>query len=269
MRALGTTSPEVVTVTIEVNRDRTQIREFRIMPIEPLGLIVCLLISFVAAMIHGVIGLGFNFICAPVLLLLYPQLVPAPIIINSIIIVSLVAWVNREDVEFRTQGWLVGACTLGALFAAFAITRVSEATYTSLFGALLLVAVACSLLGWHPRLTVRNALVAGGLSGFMGTITSVGGPPVALLFQHLPGPALRGTLSAYFLLTSPIILIALYAADRLGWDEVKLSVVLLPGMLLGFLCSKFLAAHLGQQAIRATVLTICAGGGITLLVRSL
>ena len=238
------------------------------MPIEPLGLALCISISFVAAMIHGVVGMGFNFICAPVLLLLYPQLVPAPVIINSVIIVCPVAWVNRKDVEFRSLGWLVGACTGGALVAAFAIVRVSEATYVSLFGSLLLLAVLFSLLGWYPRLNVRSALIAGGLSGFMGTITSVGGPPVALLFQRLPGPALRGTLSAYFLLTSPIILLALYAAGRLGWEEVKLSVVLLPGMLLGFACSKLLAEYLSQKSIRAIVLTICAGGGITLLLRS-
>ncbi len=237
------------------------------MPTEPLGIALCILISFIAAAIHGVIGIGFNFVCAPLLLFLYPQLVPAPIIINSVIIVCLVAWVNREDVQFRQLGWLVGACAVGAFAAGFALTRVSESTYATLFGSLLLFAVVVSLLGWRPPLTAWSASIAGVIGGFMGTITSVGGPPVALLYQRLPGPALRGTLSAYFLITSPIILIALSAAGRLGWEEVKLSVVLMPGMLLGFACSKFLAGHLNQQATRAMVLTLCTAGGIVLLVR--
>ncbi|MFT4561916.1 MAG: putative membrane protein YfcA [Gammaproteobacteria bacterium] len=238
------------------------------MPIDTLGLLLCLLISFAAASIHGVVGFGFNFIGAPILLLLYPQLVPAPIIINSVVIVCLVGWTTRKDIQYHALGWAVGACALGAFLAGFAISMVSASSYSALFGLLLLLAVGVSLLGWRPTITPSNAAIGGGISGFMGTITSIGGPPIALLYQGLPGPALRGTMSAYFLLTTPFILGALYSAGRLGWNEVKLSVVLLPGMLLGFACSKYLARYLNAQATRAIVLLISAAGGIVLLMRA-
>jgi uncharacterized protein len=238
------------------------------MPIDTLGLLLCLLISFVAASIHGVIGFGFNFIGAPILLLLYPQLVPAPIIINSVVIVCLVGWTSRKDIQYHALGWAVGACVLGAFAAGFAMTLVSASTYSALFGSLLLLAVGVSLLGWRPAITASNAAIGGGISGFMGTITSIGGPPIALLYQRMPGPALRGTMSAYFLLTSPFILLALYGAGRLGWAELKLSIVLIPGMLLGFACSKYLARYLNAQATRAIVLLISTAGGIVLLMRA-
>ncbi|MFT4584117.1 MAG: putative membrane protein YfcA [Gammaproteobacteria bacterium] len=259
--------PPLLAAWYDVRSTSRNLRDL-IMPVDTLGLLLCLIISFVAASIHGVIGFGFNFIGAPILLLLYPQLVPAPIIMNSVVIVCLVGWTTRKDIQYHALGWAVGACALGAFLAGYTMAMVSASTYSALFGSLLLLAVGVSLLGWRPTITPSTAALGGGISGFMGTITSIGGPPIALLYQGLPGPALRGTLSAYFLLTTPFILAALYSAGCLGWNEVKLSVVLLPGMLLGFACSKYLARYLNAQATRAIVLLISTAGGIVLVTRA-
>jgi uncharacterized membrane protein YfcA len=237
------------------------------MPLDTIGLVLCLLISFVAAAIHGVIGFGFNFLAAPILILMYPQLVPAPIIIDSTILACMVGWNARKDIERSVLPWSVAGCALGAFLAAFAITLLSGRLYDALFGSTLLLAVILSLLGWRPNVNATSTLAAGGISGFMGTITSIGGPPIALLFQHMPAAKLRGTISAYFLITSPLALAALYVAGRLGWAELKLSVVLLPGMLLGYACSRFLVPFLDQQATRIVVLVISTLGGLILLAR--
>ena len=237
------------------------------MPIDSVSLLVCILISFIAASVHGVIGFGFNFIGAPLLILFYPQLVPAPIIINSVVLVCLVGWDNRKNIAYSSLGWAVGACSLGAIAAGFAIAQASQRTYDALFGSMLLLAVLVSLVGWTPKITAKNSIVAGGISGFIGTITSIGGPPIALLYQRMPGSTLRGTMSAYFLLTSPFVLLALYGAGRLGLAEIKLSLILLPGVVFGFACSKYLARFLNQQATRTIVLTVSTLGGIILLGR--
>ncbi len=154
-----------------------------------------------------------------------------------------------------------------ALFAGLAIAAVSLRTYQALFGAMLLVAVAVSAGGWRPELTRRNAALAGGLSGFIGTITSVGGPPMALLYQGLTADQVRGTLSAYFILMSPFVLAALYGAGRLTSVEIELSVVLLPGMLMGYACSRRLVRVLDQAATRVVVLVVSALGALVLLGR--
>ena len=234
---------------------------------EPLALLACVVISFAAAAVHGVVGFGFNFIGAPLLLLVAPGLVPAPIILVSCVMVCLVGWKSRQHIVVRGMVWTVGGSALGALLAGLAIAAVSIRTYQALFGAMLLVAVAVSAVGWRPRLTVGSATLAGLLSGFIGTITSIGGPPVALLYQGLTADQLRGTLSAFFLLTSPLVLAALYGAGRLTLLEIELSVVLLPGMLLGYVFSRRLVSILNQQATRVIVLVVSAIGGIVLLGR--
>ena len=181
--------------------------------------------------------------------------------------VCLVGWKSRQHIVVRGMVWTVGGSALGALLAGLAIAAVSIRTYQALFGAMLLVAVAVSAVGWRPRLTVGSATLAGLLSGFIGTITSIGGPPVALLYQGLTADQLRGTLSAFFLLTSPLVLAALYGAGRLTLLEIELSVVLLPGMLLGYVFSRRLVSILNQQATRVIVLVVSAVGGIVLLGR--
>ena len=54
---------------------------------------------------------------------------------------------------------------------------------TLLFGGLILLGVCLSLSGLRLP-PIRGVLVgAGALSGVMGTVASIGGPPMALLYQ--------------------------------------------------------------------------------------
>ena len=64
-------------------------------------------------------------------------------------------------------------------------------------------------------------LIGGVLAGVMGTIAAVGGPPLALLYQHAPGAQVRGTLSGLFFLGTIVSLAALplwRANSSLGRD---------------------------------------------------
>lgn len=236
---------------------------------EPAGILLCTAIACVAAMLHGAVGFGFNFLCAPLLALFYPALLPAPVILNSILLVSLMFWHNRRYLDMHGLWWAVGGSAAGAFVAGRILADLNPTGFDAVFGSLLLLAVALSLLGWRPDVTRRSSVIAGTASGFMATITSVGGPPMALLYQHKHGGPLRALLSAYFLLLTPIILVALYEAGRLKVAELQLSVVLLPGMLIGYLFSRYANRHLDQRSTRATVLCISALGGVLLLGRAL
>ena len=45
-------------------------------------------------------------------------------------------------------------------------------------------------------------MLAGATSGVLGTATSIGGPPMALVWQRSTGARLRGTMSGFFLIGS-------------------------------------------------------------------
>jgi uncharacterized membrane protein YfcA len=131
------------------------------------------------------------------------------------------------------------------------------------------VAVLISAMGFHPRVSQRNAIVAGTASGFMGTTSSIGGPPVALLFQAERASALRGNLAAYFLCSTVIGLSMLTYIGRFGAIEIELTGKLLPGVLLGFVLSLRTSRFLDGGEVRPVVLGLSSAAALAVLLRTL
>ena len=108
---------------------------------------------------------------------------------------------------------------------------------------LVLLAVAVSVPGWRLAPTRPNLAGAGLASGFMGTISGIGGPPIALAYLGLDGPALRATLARYFLVGNLVAiptLIVVGSLERRRHPRVPRAD---PRCGLGFLVSGWLARH--------------------------
>ena len=115
---------------------------------------------------------------------------------------------------------------------------------------------------------VRPVLLgAGALSGIMGTIASIGGPPIALVYQDARGDRLRGTLSSFFLIGTALSLTALRLIGRFGADEVRLTLLLLPGLLVGFVMSRWTAAVVDRGYTRRAVLAVAGFTGLLVIIR--
>jgi uncharacterized protein len=112
-------------------------------------------------------------------------------------------------------------------------------------------------------------LVAGVVSGFASTVSSVGGPPMAVVYANEPGPVIRGTLSFIFVVGAAMSLLALVAVGDFGRHEAALSVILLVPGALGFLASRSLAAHVDAGRTRAAVLAVALLGAVVALGKEL
>ncbi len=106
---------------------------------------------------------------------------------------------------------------------------------------------------------------AGFASGFMGTTTSIGGPPIALVYQGSTGPTFRSTLATYFAFGAAISLITLAVAGQLGAHELRLGALLWPGVAIGFLLSRPLTRVLDDGWTRPMVLSISAVAALVLI----
>jgi hypothetical protein len=103
----------------------------------------------------------------------------------------------------------------------------------------------------------------------MGTISSVGGPPMALLYQHSGAAKLRATLAAYFVFGVVFSLVALHSVGRFGWLELKMALLLTPGMLGGFFLVKPLQSRLRESMIRPIILSLALVSGGWVIWRAL
>jgi uncharacterized membrane protein YfcA len=134
---------------------------------------------------------------------------------------------------------------------------------------LILLAVGVSVAGLQPALTPTNSVLAGTLSGFMGTITAVGGPPIALIYQRQPAELVRANLSAFFLFGSMAAFIGLLASGFIHRLEATLFALTVPGVVLGFWLSGRLVHKVPAGSLRPLILLIAAASGTAAIAREL
>lgn len=236
---------------------------------DPVLLVVAGLAVLLGAAVQGSVGIGLGLLAAPVFALADPTLVPGTILLMTSVMPMLTAWRERRDVDWRGLGFALLGRVPGTAVGVFIVATQPPSTTAVVVGVVVLGAVALSVTAWEARPTPRALLTAGLISGVGGTATSVGGPPVALLYQRSGGPTLRATMGMYFLIGNVSSLLALAAAGEVATDDVTRAVFLLPFLLVGFLVSGPLRRHVDGSRLRVAVLVVSASSAVLLLVRTL
>lgn len=237
--------------------------------LEPAAYAAVLAVVALGAAVQGSIGFGANLIAVPVLAVIEPEALPATL---TLLIVPLaVAMVRRErhGVDWHAVGWLMLGRVPGTVIGSLVVAWVAGETLSVLAGTGVLLAVAMSLLTTTIPVTRRTMLGAGTVSGAMGTATSIGGPPLALLYQHHEGPVLRATLAATFAAGTMLSLVGLAIAGAVAPWHVALAGALFPGTLGGVALSTPLTRRLDAGLLRPAVLVFAAVAAVVAVVRGL
>jgi uncharacterized membrane protein YfcA len=187
----------------------------------------------------------------------------------SLILTLVMAFRGRQTIQFGGVAWTIVGRMPGILAGLGALTILHQKELAALFAALVLIAVAMTASGLSLRPKRATLLAAGAMSGFMGTVAAIGGPPVALVYQHSPGPELRSTLAGYFVAGSSMSLVGLAAVGRFGLDELLLAAVLAPAVLVGYVASLGLARWLDRGRTRTAILVVSALSAALVLVQEL
>lgn len=234
-------------------------------PVEWMELLLAWGIMAMGALLQGCVGFGYALVAGPLLILLGPHWVPGPLILGAVFL-TVSTW-HREwritDLPgkkrvYREVAWAVAGRIPGVVVGAGALLLVPVERMGLLVGGMVLLAVALSLVSrpFHPD--PPGLLVAGFVSGFMGTTAAVGGPPLALLYQWQPPPRIRVTLAVYFTFGALLSILGLLAVERFGWRELWLGLGVAPGTQLGFALSGPLLARLEHKNLRPMVLLLAA-----------
>ncbi len=227
--------------------------------------LACATAVFVGACVQGVGGLGLAMIAAPIMALAFPQLVPGPILVVAGSFAVLTVLRERRHVDFRASGLLIGGRVCGSLLAGLIVGLLPREIFGILFAVVILAAVGLSLAGWQVRATTPALLGAGFGSGLMGTITSVGGPPLGIVMQHLEPAKLRATIGLCLLVGTFFSIAVLAVAGRFGLREGEMGLWLLAPTFAGFAVSTPLRRYVSSAGMRMLVLTVSAASAVMLL----
>ncbi|MFC7813978.1 sulfite exporter TauE/SafE family protein [Streptomyces sp. NPDC057367] len=219
----------------------------------------------VAAFVQGSSGLGFALIVAPVAGIIDPHLVPVFVLASMIPLNLYVAWRERASLDLRGAGWITGA-RLAATPAGLAVLwLIPERSLGVFVGVATVLAAVVSLAA--PAFTPGRAAYvgAGAVTGLTETATGVGGPPLALVYQHRPPAELRSTVAACFLVGEVASLALLFGTGKAEAAELGQAVVLLPAIAVGAWLSRLVHHRLDARRTRLFVLVFALVSGLVLM----
>ena len=237
--------------------------------LQPSDLMLALGIVVIASALQSAVGFGLALVAAPFLLMIDERLIPGPLVMASLALTGLTAYRDRAHIDLQGMGTALVGRLLGTVLAALFLMVSSSFLFDLAFGSMVIVAALLSGAGLHLTATRRSALIAGGASGLMGTISSIGGPPMALIYQHSNTGTMRGTLAGYFAAGTAFTLIALWFVGRFGEEEIILGLLLTPGTILGFGLGHVVQNFVPDSVIRPLIIGLSLLSGLFVLIRAL
>lgn len=220
------------------------------------------------AAVQSMVGLGLGLVAAPVISFLDPTLMPGSLLIAVIILPMLTLLQEWRHVDWRGLAWGLPARIPGTVLGVWVVAFLEPRALAAVVGVMVLMAVILSVWAFRVRITPASLVAAGSLSGFAGTATSVGGPPMALLYQYEPSERVRATLAAFFLFGGAISLLALGVGGQLDERTVAAGVAAIPFVGIGFLVGNRLRRWVDPGRLRVALLCVVTVSAIGLLVQA-
>jgi uncharacterized protein len=161
-------------------------------------------VVFLATLIRSAFGFGEALVAVPLLALLMPVEVAAPLaVLVSITVAAVVVMQDWHHVHFRSAGWLVLSTLFGIPLGLWLLTAVAEHTVKAIL-ALVIIAFSVYCLVRRTPFELKDDRLAwlfGFGAGVLGGAYGMNGPPLVIYgaLRRWSPEHFRATLQSYFL----------------------------------------------------------------------
>ena len=221
------------------------------------------------ALVQSGVGLGLGVVAAPVVTLLDPALMPGSMLVAGAILPVLILAREAGHTDWPGVSWALAGRIAGTAAGIWLLTAVPVQALGIMVGLAVLAVIAAGSLGLELPRNRWTLLGAGVVSGTTGTATSIGGPPVALLYQREHGPRVRASLSLFLCAGNSLALAALAVTGHLPVRDVETGLIFLACAAAGLAVAARFRRFLDAGRIRAAVLVTAAASGVVVIVHSL
>lgn len=221
-----------------------------------------------AAFVQGSTGVGFALIVAPVFGLIAPEQLPVCVLVLMLPLNFYVAWRERSALDLRSGSWITAGRIAGTLGGVWVLAALSSSHMNVLIGVSTIAAAAITML--LPAFTPARSvyLAAGLITGVTETATGIGGPPLALVYQHHPAAVMRSTIALCFFIGELISLAMLWHFGRAHAEQLMAALQLTPALVVGALLSRLAHSRVDSRVLRMFVMMFSITSGVVLLLRS-
>lgn len=219
--------------------------------------LVLISITFVAAAVNGALGYGFSSITVPIALLFYTNRVLNPaLVLVEIVINAYVLFINRSSI--RSVIWrvapIIGGLVIGVAVGSYLLSLVHPAWVKFVTYFFLLPLILLQAAGIRKPIRAEKAIAVpfGAGLGMLYSITTISGPPLALLFnnQGYPKQDFRAALGIIRLAESSFTAVAYVFIGFYNTEAMELIPLIAPSVLLGIPLGTFLIRLMDPETFR-------------------
>lgn len=222
-----------------------------------IGLVVLLGITFFAAFVNGALGYGFSSLTVPVALLFHTSRILNPALVLVEVFINLyVLFINRGSVRAvwkRVYPILAGLLP-GVALGSYVLASIHPGWLKFVTYAFLLPLILVQAAGVRRPLSAEKLVGVpfGAGLGFLYSVTTISGPPLALLFnnQGLVKQDFRAGLALIRVAESLLTAFAYWQLGLFVTDSLAIASTIVPAVLLGIPLGAFAIRHLDAETFR-------------------
>lgn len=234
------------------------------------ALTIAWIVVAIAALTQATIGFGFNILAVPLMSLIHPDLAPNPqLVITAVLSAATVIRERGRFGELKDVAYVLAGRPVGGL-AGLAVIGLATAFWLDVsIGVIVLVAVAILSTNITIVRTPVTESLAGFASGFTSIVSSIGGPPLILLYRDETGKTTRSQLGIVFLIGALISIGLRSLGGEFGTSDLVIGLSMLPPMFLGFSIAGPARSKIDRRGLRTPVLVMSSLAALSLIGRAL
>jgi len=232
-----------------------------------------LTVLFVATVIRSAFGFGEALIAVPLLSLMIPVEVAAPLaVLVSITVAGVIVAQDWRKVRVKSAGWLFLATIFGTPLGLWLLKSADESIVKTIL-AVLIIAFSGYCLGQRTPIELKNDKMAwlfGFLAGVLGGAYGMNGPPLVVYgaLRRWTPEFFRATLQGYFLPASLVGMVGYWLADLWVHDVTRHYLLSLPVVLAAIFLGRAIHHRLKDRRFLVYVHIGLIAVGVTLLVQA-
>lgn len=233
-----------------------------------------LAVIFVATVIRSTFGFGEALVAVPLLALVIPVEVAAPlaVLVSITVAVAIIAQ-DWHKVHVRSAGWLVLSTLLGIPLGLGLLAEVAEPMVKGLLGVVIILFSVYCLASRRPFALAddRWAWFFGFLAGVLGGAYGMNGPPLVVYgtLRRWSAEHFRATLQGYFLPASVVGMAGYWLAGLWVEGVTRYYLMSLPVAVAAIVLGRMLNRRISPQAFIAYLHVALILIGVTLLIQSM
>jgi uncharacterized membrane protein YfcA len=158
---------------------------------------------------------------------------------------------------------------IGAMVAAWIAARILHPEILAgVVAVIVYIAIGLSLLGLTAKIRPASLVLAGFFAGIMGTLTAIGAPPMAILYQNTDARRSAASQNMFFCFGMAVSVFALCWQGLVGADHLSFAAMILPGALAGLLAAQLLSGKFSRTSVRPVSLSLAGCAATVLLLKT-